>query len=304
MIIGGGLSGLIWAYYHPDSVLIGDDIGGQFNSSFPLGVRFLHDTPAVRKLLNELKIKFKPKTIKVGYLQNNKIINAFNDEFANKYFAKSRGQQPSNQEIFMNNKQSSFPALIVDFNKLINELKKVISLRHQLIIGRVVKIDAKNKLLFYLSKYGDNKQKRMVIYSEIINTIPLNFFLELMDEENNELKALPVTFIYYSTNDELLLNTDVDFIYIADEESVAHRINIIEKEKNKVFVVAEWFGAHNDEEIKKAFGDGVISYKVLNSQIISIETPQIESVKLIGRYGAWNRSWRIDKVVEEAIKNE
>ena len=70
-------------------------------------------------------------------------------------------------------------------------------------------------------------------------------------------------------------------------------------------VVLDFFGEVNEEEIKSIPSLKFIdSKKMKNIQIISKESvPKIEGVSFIGRYGAWNRSWKTEKVIDEAVNN-
>ena len=42
IILGGGVAGLLQAYFNPDAVIVTDQIGGQFSSRFQLGPKYLH----------------------------------------------------------------------------------------------------------------------------------------------------------------------------------------------------------------------------------------------------------------------
>src|SRR3990167_8183212 len=51
-IIGGGISGLVFQFYHSDFEIITTDIGGMYGKTYMV---WLHDTPETRKLLVDLK---------------------------------------------------------------------------------------------------------------------------------------------------------------------------------------------------------------------------------------------------------
>ncbi|MEK6881099.1 MAG: FAD/NAD(P)-binding protein, partial [Nanoarchaeota archaeon] len=67
IVLGGGIAGLIFAFYNKNFTVISPDVGGQMGNGFSLGPRYLHDIPESRKFLNDLNIEIKEITVNVGY---------------------------------------------------------------------------------------------------------------------------------------------------------------------------------------------------------------------------------------------
>ena len=50
------------------------------------------------------------------------------------------------------------------------------------------------------------------------------------------------------------------------------------------------------------YGDIELINKIPRGQIVSKERIKVAGVIFAGRYGAWDRSWKIERVVREALK--
>ena len=123
-ILGGGITGLIWAYYNKDFFIITPEIGGQMNNYFSVGPRYLHNTNNAKKFLKGLNLPIKEILIRVGYWQNGRFIEP-DSEFRKKYFMNSRGIENLDgyDETVMNTDIKEFIALEVDFKQLISVLE-------------------------------------------------------------------------------------------------------------------------------------------------------------------------------------
>lgn len=64
-ILGGGISGLLWSYYHSDYTVITDQLGRAVTGADP--VVWLNDTDLTRRLLLDLDMPVRPVEKKIGY---------------------------------------------------------------------------------------------------------------------------------------------------------------------------------------------------------------------------------------------
>ena len=56
-ILGGGLSGLIYAFYHPDYTIISPNLGGKLVQDYLQATILLHDKSETRTLLEDLGVR-------------------------------------------------------------------------------------------------------------------------------------------------------------------------------------------------------------------------------------------------------
>ena len=64
-VLGAGMSGLLWGYYHPDYRLVTDQLGRVVTGADP--VVWLNDTDLTRKLLTDLGFLVRPVKKEIGY---------------------------------------------------------------------------------------------------------------------------------------------------------------------------------------------------------------------------------------------
>ena len=287
-ILGGGIAGLIWAYYNSDFYIITPEVGGQMNSYFTLGPRYLHKTPNAKKFLEELGLPIKEILIKVGYWQNGKFIVP-DQEFRKKYFMKSRGIQTLDgyDDTVMNTNKNNFIALEVDFKHLISLLEE--RLKDKIIIDKAKKIDLVNKKII--------GEKAEYEYEKLVNTISKKIFLWLCGLPGERLLAQDMTYVWLKS--EYFNFEQYDFVYFLNENALCHRLTHDVKG-----VVADVAGAVDKETLKQHFGDLFIDAVTLKgNQIISGDVVLADSnIKFIGRYGSWSRTWKTEKVIDEAIE--
>ena len=88
-----------------------------------------------------------------------------------------------------------------------------------------------------------------------------------------------------------------DFVYVLGQKF--HRIT-----KTIDGLVADVLGENTPEKCQQMFGEYYRNSFVLkNAQIISLKKlPKYNGVIFSGRYGAWNRKYKIEQVIEDAIK--
>jgi hypothetical protein len=284
-ILGGGIAGLIFAFFNKDFKIITKDIGGQFNNYFDLGPRYLEDIPESRKFLTLLNIPIKQRTIYVGYKNcKNITYKKYGQDKAKKYYHKSRGISEDPQQTFMNDQKSKMQVLDVNFKSLINKLEE--QLTNRIIPANILKIDLNEKEII-----TDNG---IFEYSELVSTIPLNVFLKFIQKPNESYKTQDITYVLLNKN--FINMDDFDFVYCCDDEPY-HRLTLTNEG-----IIADVLGSKTQEEIKKFFPK-YIDYKVIKGiQIISGKPLyNYEDIKLFGRYGTWDRTYKTEKVIQEAM---
>ncbi len=287
-ILGGGISGLIWGFYNKDFFIISPEIGGQLSSSFQLGPRFLIADEFSKKLLIDLNLKLEKEIIKVGYFKNNKFCIK-DDDFKKEYYKKSRGMKYCIDKTAMNAGKEKFESFKVNFLELIDALKKQVM--QNIITNKVARINQRYRYI-YMKGTGTSFP-----YKKIISTIPLDKFIDCLShpKKNCELKSKDATYVLLKKT--FFDTKDFDFIYVLGKKF--HRIT-----KTQKGLVIDWLGEHHVEECKEEFKEYYIdSFVLKDAQIISKKCfPKMQETIFSGRYGAWDRTYKINKVIKEATE--
>ena len=70
-ILGGGVAGLVTAFYNSEYTIITDKVGGWQNANkFSLGPRFIEVTPASQAFMSRLGFTPSTRIVKIGYCDN------------------------------------------------------------------------------------------------------------------------------------------------------------------------------------------------------------------------------------------
>lgn len=285
-VLGAGISGLIWQFYNPEMILVGEEIGGQLKSEFSLGPRYLEVDKYSEKLLDDLKMKKIKRKIKVGYHYNGEVHDCISENLMKTYYKKSRGKENTKDEIFLNNKQKNFEVFEIDFAKVITKLKDNGGSHKDKNVNRIRVKDQKISI-----------GRKDFLFKKLVSTIPKNIFYKLCNIEK-EFYFKPVTFALLNVK----IKEGYDFVYYPEKDIPFYRMS----ETDKGYVVAEILGEHNIIELTEMFGNELLDFKILpNSQIEKENFKEdFANVTFSGRYGNWDRTYKINKVIKEAIEYE
>jgi len=207
-VIGGGVAGLLAAYFFNDYILISpkEGIGGQLTAPFQLGPRFVRNTPEFRVLLKVLKIKYNIVTKKVAYFDGKMLSEKITEEFVKNYTKNTRQIAIVNKS-FMNDGLNRFECLEFPMDILIRKLKVRLSART--INASVERIDYENSSLTLDSR-------ETLDYSHIISTIHFDSFMKLCGIEHDyKFSDIYFYLMPYDTPWEELKDRYA-FIYICD----------------------------------------------------------------------------------------
>jgi hypothetical protein len=305
VILGGGISGLIFAYYHKDYAIITEDVGGQMKSHFDIGPRYLHlKSEIVKDFLQRLDVPTELSTIRVGFLDDTGWVKKLDVSFRQKYYLKSRQAKDLSgfDDSVMNTNLREFDVLRIDFKELILNLFERVADR--IYYGKIEKIDIEKQQICVTDICNSTLTSN---FDKLVSTIPLNVFLKIANLDINskedfdiDLKAYDMS--YCLVPDDFFFMREFDFIYDCGNITQFHRMT-----KTKYGIVLDFFGSRTLEEIQKLFPIYKIQsedLKVLkNSQIISLKNDfklENENIRFFGRYGAWNRRWKTETVIEES----
>ncbi len=143
IILGGGIAGLIKAYFNPDAILITDQIGGQFSSAFQLGPKYLHVDKYSKRFFEELGINPSIKRVKIGFYYDGKLHAQNTEENRKRYFEKTRGGSTELYKSVMSANKTEFDSYDIE----VGEIVKVIieKINNHIILGRVTGINVKHR---------------------------------------------------------------------------------------------------------------------------------------------------------------
>ena len=194
IVIGGGFTGLYYAYKNPEAVVLSDktDIVQKTFKKSDDAYIFLRYHILTKKLLDELKISYKLTNFTISYYYNGAVHKHPTPEAVYNYHMKSYGIPPVN--LFQGYDINSYKIFTAKYSEVISAL--VERLQDRIIYERATGIIIKDKIVTTASKAYD--------YDLLMTTIPLPITCQLTNipeliELSAYLKAVPIG-IYYSAN--------------------------------------------------------------------------------------------------------
>ena len=291
-IIGGGISGLIASLYNKDFKIISNDIGGQFGKK-NLGPRILQVSKSSFNLLNDLNLRAKTKTCKIGFKIGDHFVDSVSKEDRVKYYLKSRCINDINLSVqykqeyssSMSDGKSEIDYYDVSWQDIIEALIERTSAP---IIGKVSKIDLVKKELTIVD---ENNLSFVNKYEKLISTIPAPVFYKLSGKKYEFLRYASKLFVLSSNYDI----KDYDYVYFPENKNKCNRIT---KVKDNLYSVEYTFINRN-----------YLSFNTVNSidmqmlpigQIISGSVEKLENFEFLGRFAEWQHNVRITEVIEKS----
>jgi hypothetical protein len=296
VILGAGIAGLIFAFYNKNFTVITKDVGGQMASNFNLGPRYLHYTENAKSFLESLDYPIQRRLIRVGFISDDGWIDNPDEDFRKLYFMKSRNisHLVGYDSTVMNTNKKEFEVIDVDFQDLTKRLEEAIS-KKRFILGDITRIGIERKILDVSTACCGTKRLK---YESLVSSIPLNIFYRHLEDDliKPDLHSYHMT--YALVNEEIDDLKDFDFVYDIRTTTKHHRMT-----KAKLGIVLDYFGVVNKEDLMRHFVSAYIDSRTLyNCQILPVEKIlEFDNIKFIGRYGTWDRSWKTEKVIDEAM---
>jgi len=301
-VIGAGLSGLIWAFYHPNYKIISSDVGGRFKEI--AGPRFIKKTEWTERLLTDLNLPRNKKEVKVGYMDGHVLRSECTPSMKAIYLRKT-GRFHLDSQSYMSDGESVFDAWDIDPNRFVEALRAEVGM-DRILYGKVNALDSQKRLI-HLSNNGK------LYYNNLVSTIPFNmFWFFYYPTIQVEIHAgLPTIFVkaiptgLYSRR-RVREFSQYDYIYDCCEASWFHRVNILDKSTG-----LSSFETHkNDYEGLGGLNFFGIEYKITdikrmeNCQITTNppKYPKLNNIMFLGRFAEWNHKIRTSEVIEKSIK--
>lgn len=285
LIIGGGIVGLLAAYYNDDYLLISKDIGGQMSENV-LGPRILEVNEYSKKLLKEFNIKENIKTATIGYEVDGLLVSKVKKEDRINYYMKSRcidnfDDVPSS---VMSDGKNKIYYYDLNWNKLITEIKNKI--KDRIIYHDVKKIDISHKILQL-----DNNDT--IIYSKLISTIPAPLFYKLSNIKNDSFNYINKYFMITTT--QVFDIKNYDYVYFTSNKNSYHRIT---KLKNNKYCIEYTTNGDADFSLIDKSDE---CYFIKYGQLVSGKVDKFDDIRFLGRFAEWNHHIKVDDVVGKLI---
>lgn len=300
-IIGGGVTGLIEAYYN-DCPVIDKNFLGQLNMRFIPGVRLFKQSNDVIAFilrifsdLNE-EVTVGDQRIKVGYHYDDfNLRSEANAYFKEKYSLKTRGKKEY-EDTFLSSGENIYYALTVNgldcnesyifvFQKLLQLLKK----KNLLIEDKIESIMLSNSDII-------GSSNTVYHFDELISTINLNILIKLL----RTLDASQEEYVKQLSENLILLPKS--FYKLPYQESIYTYIYSIAAETTrcsyfKNYRVVETNGEQLDSIMMK---DVLDKYENAPLQIkTSLNFDKLFEIQLSGRYAQWSHSIKANQTIEK-----
>lgn len=288
LIIGGGITGLLAAYYNEDYLLVSKDIGGQMKKG-DIGPRILEVNENSKKLLKEFGIKENVKKATIGYEVCGSLVENFDKSDRVKYYMKSRcvNNPIEVPDSVMSDGKNEIIYYDLSWGKLIQKIRNKI--KNRIINDNVQRIDIKKKLI-----YLENNPIPLPYY-DLTSTIPAPLFYQLCGIENNKFKYVNKHFII--TSQEVFDIKDYDYVYFTSDRYKFHRITKLKKKKYSIeFTTNDGIDLDLLEE-----NDSYIFMKY--GQLVSGQVDKFDNIRFLGRFAEWNHGIKVDDIVGKLTNN-
>ena len=294
-VVGGGVSGLIFAFYHPSYTIITPNIGGLFASAY---IAIIHDTSETRRFLTDLGYQEVDKLHRKSYIgyyvdgwirdyvspSLNKLIiqkkMTLWNEPVNKDFAPESMDMSTSKTVNYFKTMDVQPAEVIE--KLKNTCKNIIE-------GTVIKID--DGYITYMDLSGS---EHTLQYDSVVSTVPAPIFWKLYGED----RKFPSTFITNVITDEKpeKFHEYYDVVYYDDSVPWSRITHLHDS------YAIELTGNLTDQEIATILPGVRIKtvVRVPYGRISSVpdNTPPNDKITFMGRFS----QWKFGVVMEHTIK--
>lgn len=299
-ILGAGITGLVWKFYHPEFQIISPDVGGNYGKTHMV---WLHDCAETEKFLVDLGFPVKRKKSWIGYyykgwitgnlsnemnlLMIQKKMTEWNNPLDENFIPKTRDLSLSNGALFGINYMNT---LDVDLVEVIKKLNEKADVKH----GFVTQIDNSH---IFVTDNPKNQEGKILDFDKLISTIPAPFFWKAWGNEK-KFKCLPITNIITDKRPEFF---DDRFEMVYYDDSVPYsRVSFLDGK-----YALEFTGVITKEEFQKLYPDlPILEYFVVGQGRIFEEEENISPSKNIifsGRFSQWKYGITSEHVITQAI---
>lgn len=293
-VIGGGISGLIYAFYNKDYWIISPELGGKLKNDYLASTILLHDTAETRKLITDIGFSIKPRARLIRYFYNGELLENIPINLREIMAAKKLTSWDKLNNLKINVEVTDttlstndiyIPVLDNPVNKIVSSICKNINI----IKDRVLRITEK-ELITENSRYE---------YTDVVSTIPAPIFWKLYGKKK-KLGYLPETFVLSETNPVPTSSIHWDLIYFLDRDIPYTRVS---RHEGRDFLY-EFTGELNREDLNKILPDLKVKqiytdpFGVIITDLNNVPPPNI---RFIGRFATWNHTYKIQDAIKDSL---
>lgn len=298
-VLGCGLSGLIFAFYNRDFVVISPDIGGKLKHDFMSSTILLHDAPETQDLLRDLGFRLEPEAHIVRYYQQGRFLDSPStgvyELVARKKLTKWDKLPVLNTEVFpaLDRPPTTEPYLPV-FKVSSSDLVKALGKNIHWMQDSVLRITDKELVT--------EKRKRLP-YAELVSSITAPLFWKLFGQAQRAeaFQYLPATFINSEISPFGNNNEDTwDLVYFVDLEIPYTRVNRNPRTGEYLY---EFSGLITEAQLANVCPNIVVKDRletpvgIIVTDLNNIPPP---GVRFVGRFATWDHRLRIPDVIRES----
>lgn len=290
-ILGGGISGLLYAYYNRDFTIISPDIGGKLNNSFFENIFYLHATDSTERFLRDINVKYSKKTQLIKYSKNGDVLKDISIEDKIKFIKKKLNDENYEpKDLNLSTSDYYISVFEIDYSELLEKLRE--NLRY--IEDTVIKI-TDDEIITESTRYK---------YSKLVSTINSKIFWNLYHKNNTlDLRSESITFLLCDRLPDELKKVKFDLCYYIDYDNAITRISKRRRDQTDTFLY-EFSGYVNRESCEKFLPEGstVLQYYVERDGIIFTNKNNVPplNVLFVGRFATWDHSDKQQDVISAA----
>jgi hypothetical protein len=290
-ILGGGISGLLYAYYNKDFTIISPDIGGKLNNKFFENIIYLHATESTEQFLKDINVEYKKKTQLIKYSKNDEIINNISIDDKIEFIRKKLNDYTYDpKDLNLSTSDYYISVFELNYGKLLEKLTADI----KYIKDSVIKI-TDSEIITENTRYK---------YSHLTSTINAKQFWSIYNtKERVDLKSETITFLLCNVLPENLKNIKFDLCYFVDSENRITRISKRRRDQVDSYLY-EFSGLISREDCVQYLPENseILEYYIDRDGLIFSNKNNIppKNILFVGRFATWNHSDKQQDVIDTA----
>lgn len=302
IVVGGGISGLIWNFFNPEYTIITPEVGGSYGHTHQV---WLQDTSYVRIFLEKLgytDFRRMAKKSYIGYYNKGWIYDYQSPELSKIFIQKkmSEWDKPIDTSFVPEVKSLTFTnpsganymnTLDIDLVKVVERLNEVCNIER----GFVTKIDDRT---IEIATSWESDIREVRVYNKLVSTIPAPIFWKAYGQPR-EFKYLPVTNIVI-TKKPKEFDDRYEMVYYDDSVPWSRASYVDGK------WALEFTGIISEETFKTMYPDlPVYQYFVIQQGRIFRDpkgnVPPNDKMLFLGRFAQWEYGILTADVIKRTI---
>jgi len=292
-IIGGGLSGLIWAYYNPEFKIISPEVGGKLAREGMANTIFLHACEDTERLLIDTGTEYEKSTRRIKYFKGGKVMEKITEQDKLALIRKKMMDVAFEPKDFnLSTGDYYIDTFEIDFQELIQKLSDGASF----VKDEVIRITDK-AIVSDTTSYT---------YDEIVSTIPADIFWELYHRKPDpeiELASGATTFVLCDRIIDDIDPESFSVMYFVDDEYQQARV--VTRNRGEGPFLYEFPGQLPPDVVASLVPggpDSVVDYWIDPRSVIMTNLNNVspERILFAGRFANWDHRIKIGDVVRQA----